>query len=37
VLYPLAELAPGLTFADGRRLDDLLAGCPFEGLERLPG
>lgn len=36
VLYPLAELAPGLTFADGRRLDDLLAGCPFEGLERLP-
>jgi 2-amino-4-hydroxy-6-hydroxymethyldihydropteridine diphosphokinase len=37
VLYPLAELAPGLTFADGRRLDDLLAECPFEGLERLPG
>jgi 2-amino-4-hydroxy-6-hydroxymethyldihydropteridine diphosphokinase len=37
VLYPLAELAPGLTFADGRRLDDLLAGCAFEGLERLPG
>ncbi len=37
VLYPLAELAPGITFADGRRLDDLLADCPFEGLERLPG
>jgi 2-amino-4-hydroxy-6-hydroxymethyldihydropteridine diphosphokinase len=37
VLYPLAELAPGLTFADGRRLDDLLAECPFAGLERLPG
>jgi 2-amino-4-hydroxy-6-hydroxymethyldihydropteridine diphosphokinase len=37
VLYPLAELAPGLTFADDRRLDDLLAECPFAGLERLPG
>lgn len=37
VLYPLAELARGLTFADGRRLDDLLAECPFVGLERLPG
>jgi 2-amino-4-hydroxy-6-hydroxymethyldihydropteridine diphosphokinase len=37
VLYPLAELAPGLILADGRALDDLLAACPFEGLERLPG
>lgn len=37
VLYPLAELAPGITFADGRALDDLLAECPFAGLERLPG
>ncbi|WP_110947300.1 2-amino-4-hydroxy-6-hydroxymethyldihydropteridine diphosphokinase [Pseudomonas bohemica] len=36
VLYPLAELAPGITLADGRNLDDLLADCPFEGLERLP-
>lgn len=36
VLYPLAELAPGLTLADGRTLNDLLAQCPFEGLERLP-
>ncbi|MEN5031840.1 2-amino-4-hydroxy-6-hydroxymethyldihydropteridine diphosphokinase [Pseudomonas sp. Ps21-P2] len=36
VLYPLAELAPGITFADGRALNDLLAQCPFEGLERLP-
>jgi 2-amino-4-hydroxy-6-hydroxymethyldihydropteridine diphosphokinase len=36
VLYPLAELAPGLILADGRALDDLLAACPFEGLERLP-
>ncbi|WP_346832762.1 2-amino-4-hydroxy-6-hydroxymethyldihydropteridine diphosphokinase [Pseudomonas abietaniphila] len=35
VLYPLAELAPGITLADGRSLDDLLAACPFEGLERL--
>ncbi|WP_460046798.1 2-amino-4-hydroxy-6-hydroxymethyldihydropteridine diphosphokinase [Pseudomonas sp. S2_H01] len=35
VLYPLAELAPGITLADGRALNDLLAACPFEGLERL--
>jgi 2-amino-4-hydroxy-6-hydroxymethyldihydropteridine diphosphokinase len=35
VLYPLAELAPGITLADGRALNDLLARCPFEGLERL--
>lgn len=35
VLYPLAELAPGITLADGRTLNDLLAACPFEGLERL--
>ncbi|VVN39664.1 2-amino-4-hydroxy-6-hydroxymethyldihydropteridinepyrophosphokinase [Pseudomonas fluorescens] len=37
VLYPLAELAPAdLRLADGRRLTDLLAACPFVGLERLP-
>ncbi|KTB71586.1 MULTISPECIES: 2-amino-4-hydroxy-6-hydroxymethyldihydropteridine diphosphokinase [Pseudomonas] len=36
VLYPLAELAPGLTLADGRELDRLLDDCPFTGLERLP-
>jgi 2-amino-4-hydroxy-6-hydroxymethyldihydropteridine diphosphokinase len=36
VLYPLAELAPGLRLADGRELSQLLAECPFEGLERLP-
>lgn len=35
VLYPLAELAPGMQLADGRELDDLLANCPFVGLERL--
>ncbi|KJH83365.1 2-amino-4-hydroxy-6-hydroxymethyldihydropteridine diphosphokinase [Pseudomonas sp. KSR10] len=36
VLYPLAEVAPEtLKLADGRRLADLLAACPFEGLERL--
>jgi len=37
VLYPLAELAPqDLCLADGRSLADLLAACPFVGLERLP-
>ncbi|MCP1452450.1 2-amino-4-hydroxy-6-hydroxymethyldihydropteridine diphosphokinase [Pseudomonas kilonensis] len=37
VLYPLAELAPAdLLLADGRSLKDLLAACPFAGLERLP-
>ena len=36
VLYPLAELAPeDLRLADGRALADLLAACPFVGLERL--
>ncbi|WP_300728104.1 2-amino-4-hydroxy-6-hydroxymethyldihydropteridine diphosphokinase [Pseudomonas sp.] len=36
VLYPLAELAPAsLTLADGRTLEQLLADCPFVGLERL--
>ena len=36
VLYPLAELAPAdLCLADGRSLSDLLAACPFVGLERL--
>ena len=37
VLYPLAELAPAtLKLADGRSLEQLLADCPFVGLERLP-
>ena len=35
VLYPLAELAPGLQLPDGRALTDLLAACPFTGLERI--
>ena len=36
VLYPLAELAPSdLQLADGRLLGELLAECPFVGLERL--
>ena len=36
VLYPLAEIAPSdLQLPDGRRLEQLLAACPFEGLERL--
>ncbi|QJI27262.1 2-amino-4-hydroxy-6-hydroxymethyldihydropteridine diphosphokinase [Pseudomonas sp. ADAK18] len=35
VLYPLAELAPAnLQLADGRCLSELLAACPFVGLER---
>lgn len=36
VLYPLAELAPALVLPDGRPLSELLAACPFTGLERLP-
>ncbi|WP_347902061.1 2-amino-4-hydroxy-6-hydroxymethyldihydropteridine diphosphokinase [Pseudomonas purpurea] len=36
VLYPLAELAPAdLRLADGRALSELLAACPFVGLERI--
>ncbi|WP_085689787.1 MULTISPECIES: 2-amino-4-hydroxy-6-hydroxymethyldihydropteridine diphosphokinase [unclassified Pseudomonas] len=36
VLYPLAELAPeDLRLADGRTLAELLAACPFVGLERM--
>ncbi len=35
VLYPLAELAPTLQLPDGRTLNQLLASCPYEGLERL--
>ncbi|QXI27808.1 2-amino-4-hydroxy-6-hydroxymethyldihydropteridine diphosphokinase [Pseudomonas vanderleydeniana] len=36
VLYPLAELAPAdLQLADGRSLQELLAECPFVGVERL--
>ena len=37
VLYPLAELAPAaLQLPNGQTLSDLLAACPFVGLERLP-
>lgn len=35
VLYPLAELAPALQLPDGRALTELLAACPFTGLERI--
>lgn len=35
VLYPLADLDPALALPDGRKLADLLAACPFTGLERL--
>ncbi|GAB3370843.1 2-amino-4-hydroxy-6-hydroxymethyldihydropteridine diphosphokinase [Azotobacter armeniacus] len=34
VLYPLAEIAPGLRLPDGRPLDELLAACPLQGLRR---
>ena len=37
VLYPLAELAPtDLQLPGGQTLSELLAACPFVGLERLP-
>lgn len=37
VLYPLAELAPThLQLPNGQTLCELLAACPFVGLERLP-
>lgn len=36
VLYPLAELVPAdFCLPDGRSLAQLLAACPFIGLERL--
>ncbi len=36
VLYPLAELVPSdFVLADQRSLEQLLADCPFVGLERL--
>ena len=35
VLYPLAEIAPHLRLPDGHTLNDLLADCPYVGLERL--
>lgn len=36
VLYPLAELVPAdFRLADGRELAQLLADCPYVGLERL--
>lgn len=35
VLYPLAEIAGELALPDGRLLSQLLAQCPYVGLERL--
>lgn len=35
VLYPLAEIAPELNLPDGTTLAQLLASCPFVGLQRL--
>ncbi len=32
VLFPLADIAPELVLPDGRRLQDLLAGCSRDGL-----
>ena len=37
VLYPMAELTTeDFLLPDGRRLTELLAACPFVGLERIP-
>ncbi len=36
VLYPLSDIAPqDLRLPDGRTLSELLAACPFSGIERL--
>ena len=35
VLYPLAEIASELLLPDGRSLQQLLADCPYAGLERM--
>ncbi|NVK39606.1 MAG: 2-amino-4-hydroxy-6-hydroxymethyldihydropteridine diphosphokinase [Oceanospirillaceae bacterium] len=36
VLWPLAEIAPGLKLPDGRLLDNMLEQCPMGTLERMP-
>lgn len=36
VLWPLAEIAPELTFPDGSSLAELLTFCPMGTLEKLP-
>lgn len=35
VLYPLADITPDLHLPDGRKLHELLAQCPRDGLARL--
>ncbi|MDD5227883.1 MAG: 2-amino-4-hydroxy-6-hydroxymethyldihydropteridine diphosphokinase [Methylococcales bacterium] len=35
VLYPLAEIAPGLDIPSHGKLVELVARCPLDGLERL--
>ena len=35
VVYPLYECAPRLVLPDGRRLTEVLAVCPRDGLQRL--
>ena len=37
VLYPLQEIAPELRFPDGQLLDEVVARCPAEGIQRLEG
>lgn len=37
VLYPLADIAPGLRLPDGTELAELLSKCPADGLERMSG
>jgi 2-amino-4-hydroxy-6-hydroxymethyldihydropteridine diphosphokinase len=37
VLYPLAELAPGITLADGRKLDDCLPNARSKGWSGCAG
>lgn len=34
VLYPLFDIAPNLTLPDDRKLHDLVAKCPINGLEK---
>lgn len=35
VLYPLAEIAPGLVIPGKGRLSDLIQQCPLNGLQRI--
>jgi 2-amino-4-hydroxy-6-hydroxymethyldihydropteridine diphosphokinase len=35
VLYPLADIAAGLTMPNGVALSEMLLDCPLEGIERM--